>query len=76
MKPENKSLVKGKMVQEVEYKKLAALLDSEGKNTLIKIIESGAVCELRQQQKLSNGAETMTVKIYFDADDVSHLHKD
>lgn len=73
MKSENASIVKGKMAQEVGYKKLAALLDDKGKKGLIKIIESGAVCELRQQQVLSNGAQTMTVKIYFNANDVSHI---
>jgi|GEM_PF-5842364 hypothetical protein len=70
MKPEKKELTKGKMIQQAGYKKLAALLDESGKNRLIDIIKSGAVCELRERQHLSNGAQTVTVKIYFDADDV------
>lgn len=65
MKPEDKSLVKGKVTQEVGYKKLAALLDDKGKRSLIEIIESGAVCELKQQQVLDNRAQTMTIKVYF-----------
>jgi hypothetical protein len=66
MEKEKLGLVKGKMDSEVGYKKLAALLDDSGKNQLIEIIKSGSVCELRQQQILSNGAHTMTVKFYFE----------
>lgn len=66
MKPENKDLTKGKMAAQVGYKKLAALLDDDGKGTLIRIVKNGAVCEVRERQVLSNGAQTITVKFYFD----------
>lgn len=65
MEKEKSHLVKGKMVQQIGYKKLAALLDDNGKNQLIEIIKSGAVCELTQKQILSNNAQTVTVKFYF-----------
>lgn len=65
MEKEKSHLVKGKMVQQIGYKKLAALLDDNGKNQLIEIIKSGAVCELTQKQILSNDTQTITVKFYF-----------
>ena len=49
MKPEKKELTKGKMIQQAGYKKLAALLDESGKNRLIDIIKSGAVCEFLRE---------------------------
>jgi hypothetical protein len=62
---ENKNLVKGKMAEEVGYKKLAVLLDNEAKQKLIDIINNVSVCELRQKQILSDGTHTVTVKFYF-----------
>jgi hypothetical protein len=65
MEKEKSHLVKGKMIQKVGYKKLKALLDEYGKNQIIEIINLGAVCELREQQVLDNGAQTITIKFYF-----------
>lgn len=66
MKAENKALLKGKMSKRIVYKKLAALLDGEGKRQLFDIIKSGAICELKEQEALDDGAQTMTIKFYFD----------
>jgi hypothetical protein len=65
MKPEDKSLTKGRMILRKKYKKLAATFNELSKEHLIKIIKSGSVCELKESENLSNGAETITVKIYF-----------
>ena len=66
MKSENKQLLKRKMDSEVGYKPKHCLLDESGKNTLIGIINSGAICELQKQQILQGGGETMTIKFYFE----------
>ncbi|MCB2023148.1 MAG: hypothetical protein KDG44_20290 [Burkholderiaceae bacterium] len=62
---ENMNLTKGKMVYQERYRKLAACLTDEGKNQIIEIIKSGAVCEITQRQVLSNEVETITIKFYF-----------
>ena len=54
------------MDSEVGYKPKHCLLDESGKNTLIGIINSGAICELQKQQILQGGGETMTIKFYFE----------
>lgn len=67
MKKENKKLLKEKMSAQVGYKKQAALLDENGKQSLIDIINSGAICEIREKQLLQeDGHQTITIKFYFD----------
>lgn len=66
MKKENKELLKRKMESEIGYKPKTALCNEVGKNDLIDIIKSGAICEVQKQQILRGGGQTMTVKFYFE----------
>lgn len=65
-KKENKQLLKRKRSSEVGYKPKHCLLDDSGKDTLVEIINNGAICELQKQQILEGGGQTMTIKFYFE----------
>ena len=65
MKPDDMTLIKGKMEQQVGYKKNAMFLDEQGKQNIIRLLENGSPGEVQQQQVLDTGVQTVTIKIYF-----------